>query len=554
MLNDADPPPRPDGDADARLRLYGYLTAPERRTYVAVMRLFTSTLLADLGAGEVAAALAAAERNGEVDEGESRLDTVIDRLEQLARWGNLVPGRREPAATIAEFTRSRVRYQVAKLAMRVQRDVDDMLTVAEGAREVSRELLPAIEHGLADIDHTLAALLDAEQGRGPADASARTLREQLAQQVTTLFLQHDEFAAAVRDFYAYLGSVIARYDLAPAEMAGFKHMLLEYVELIAEDVLRHSEPIVGRLGALNRRRGLLLERLGGDAAEAGAGGLPGITGSGGLGPLPPGSRGGQIELIERAPGRRAADWDGLAGWFIGGPGRPSEVDALREATSRAITALLTNVKRATGAGGVDPGRRRDLLALAARFDAAAPEDAHDLYASVFGLSSARHLGMAGDDDGLRPDLAWHTGGRVEVEVNVRTRGERAPGGQVPRVTDDPLGRAALLDEEERRRGRRTAAVAELTASAPDLAAARLSSDALEVFCELLTLAGADRDGPEERGSAADAVTGLTLRLEPRPAGEVARIGSVFGDLELHGVAVRVDVGEGMGAGAAGSDR
>ncbi|MFC3998834.1 DUF2397 domain-containing protein [Nocardiopsis sediminis] len=556
MLNDTDRPPHPDGDADARLRLYAYLTAPERRTYLVIMRLFTSTLLADLGAGEVAAVLAAAERRGEVDDGESRLDTVIDRLEQLARWGNLVPGRREPAATIAEFTRSRVRYQVAKLAMRVQRDVDDVLTVAEGAREVSRELLPAIEQGLADIEHTLTALLDAEQGRRPATtASVRTLREQLTQQVTTLFLQHDEFAAAVRDFYAYLGSVIARYDLAPAEMAGFKHMLLEYVELIAEDVLRHSEPIVGRLGSLNRRSGPLLERLGGDAADAGAGGgLPGTAITGGFGPVPHGPRGGQIELIERAPGRRAADWDGLAGWFIGGPGRPSEVDALREATSRAITALLTNVKRATGAGGVDPGRRRDLLALAARFDTAAPEEAHDLYAAVFGLSSARHLGLVGDDDALRPDLAWGAGERVEVEVNVRTRGERAPGGQVPRVTDDPLGRAALLDEEERRRGRRTAAVAELTASARDLAGARLSSDALEVFCELLTLAGADRDGPEERGSAADAVTGLTLRLEPRPAGEVARIGSVFGDLELHGVAVRVDVGEGMGAGPAGGDR
>ncbi|WP_082127161.1 DUF2397 domain-containing protein [Allosalinactinospora lopnorensis] len=523
-VNEADGPSGSPGRAPERLRLYAYLSAPERRTYLAIMRLFTSTLLADLGAGEVAAALAEAERRGEIDDGESHLDTVIDRLDQLARWGNLVPGRREPAATIAEFTRSRVRYQVAKLAMRVQRDADDVLTVAEGAREVSRELLPAIERGLADIQRTLGEALAAERGRGPGAASARSLREQLSQQFTTLFLQHDEFAAAVRDFYAYLGSVIARYDLAPAETSGFKHMLLEYVELIAQDVLRHSEPIVERLTSLNRQRSQLIPLLG-----AGAGDL-----------TPSDTRLGQTELMERAPGRRERDWAGLTDWFIGRPGRPSEVDGLREATSRAITALLTNVKRVTGTGGVDPGRRRDLLALARRFDEAAPEDAHDLYAAAFGLYSARHLAVPAEDDAPDPGRSWTEGARVDVEVNVRTRGERAPGGQIPRVSDDPLGRAVLLEEEARRKERRASAVSELAAAIPDLAGARLSAGALELFCELLTLAGASREVPSEEGRAGDPVSGLTLELRPRPAGEVARVGSAFGSLELHGVEVRLN--------------
>ncbi|ASU83219.1 DUF2397 domain-containing protein [Nocardiopsis gilva YIM 90087] len=564
MLNDADETPHPaggegtagdggdgprgaSGDLD-RLRLYSYLSAPERRTYLAIMRLFTSTLLADLGAGEVAAALAAAERRGEIDEGESRPETVVDRLEQLARWGNLVPGRREPAASIAEFTRSRVRYQVAKLAMRVQRDVDGMLTVAEGAREVSRELLPAIEQGLADIQRTLGELLAAEHGRGPEATSVRTLREQLAQQVTTLFLQHDEFAAAVRDFYAYLGSVIARYDLAPAEMSGFKHMLLEYVELIAKDVLRHSEPIVERLSTLNRQRSQLLAllgtgELGTRAADSGA--PPSATDDSGNVLVPRETRSGQTELMERSPGRRAADWDGLTGWFIGRPGRPSEVDGLRDATSRAITALLGNVKRATGVGGVDPGRRRDLLTLAGWFDAATPEAAHDLFAAAFGLFSARHLALANEDDTPDPGRTWAEGGQVDVEVNVRTRGERAPAGQLPRLSDDPLGRAELLEEEDRRKRRRDAAVNELAAAGSDLAGARLSGDALELFCELLTLAGASRDVPSEPGSAGDPITGLTLLLEPRPDGGAARIGSALGTLELHGVDVRLRVGEAL---------
>ncbi|MFW5417162.1 DUF2397 domain-containing protein [Nocardiopsis sp. CNT-189] len=511
-----------------RLRLYAYLSAPERRTYLAVMRLFTGTLLADLGAGEVAAALAAAERRGEVDEGESRLETVADRLDRLARWGNLVPGRREPAATIAEFTRSRVRYQVSKLAMRVQRDVDDMLRVAEGAREVSRELLPAIARGLADIARTLGDLDAAERGRGPGDASAGTLRERLAQQVTTVFLQHGEFAAAVRDFYAYLGSVIARYDLGPEETSGFKHMLLEYVDLIAQDVLRHSGTIVERLGSLEARRGDLLALLG--------------TGQDAF--TPNTSVVGQTELMERAPGRTPADWDGLADWFLGRPGRPSEVDEVRDATSRAISALLGNVKRSTGSGGVDPGRRRDLLTLASWFDGAEPAAAHDMYAAAFGLFSARHLALAPEDGAPDPASTWAGGEGVPVGVNVRSKGERAPGGQVPRVGDDPLGRAALLEEEARRRERRSAAVGELAAASANLAGARLSADALDLFCELLTLAGASRDAPAEQGTASDPVSGLTLVVRPRPDGAADRVGSVFGTLELHGAEVELTVAEG----------
>lgn len=37
-----------------RLTAYTYLTVPERRTYLAIMRVFTGTLLADLSAHDVA--------------------------------------------------------------------------------------------------------------------------------------------------------------------------------------------------------------------------------------------------------------------------------------------------------------------------------------------------------------------------------------------------------------------------------------------------------------------------------------------------------------------
>lgn len=193
--------PEQETDTEHRLQLYAYLQPREHhRTYLAIMRLFTSTLLADLSAGEVSSALAAAERDGRIDIGESHVDVVIPRLRQLVEWGNLVHGRRETiAASIAEFQQGSMRYQVSKLAVRVQRDVDELLRVPEGAREVSRELLPAIERGLVQLGETLATA----SARTQLDAGslpARRARELLAERVTTLFLQHAELAATVRDF------------------------------------------------------------------------------------------------------------------------------------------------------------------------------------------------------------------------------------------------------------------------------------------------------------------------------------------------------------------
>ncbi|MFC7741766.1 DUF2397 family protein [Nocardiopsis composta] len=107
-----------------------------------------------------------------------------------------------------------------------------------------------------------------------------------------------------------------------------------------------------------------------------------------------------------------------------------------------------------------------------------------------------------------------------------------------------MGRAALLEEEARRRERRSAAVGELAAASGNLAGARLSADALDLFCELLTLAGASRDAPAEQGTASDPVSGLTLVVRPRPDGAADRVGSVFGTLELHGAEVELTVAEG----------
>jgi uncharacterized protein (TIGR02677 family) len=509
------PAPDPVADEARRLKLYAYLDAREhRRTYLSIMRLFSDTLLADLSAGEVTAALTAAERRGEIAEGESRVETVITRLKQLVEWGNLVPGRREVvAASIAEFQHGSVRYQVSKLGVRVQRDADALLRTAEGAREVSRELLPAIAAGL---DELLVRLSTAsfEHGRDPRSETAVRAGERLAEQVTTLFLQHGELAATVRDFYAYLGQVVTRYHLAPEEISGFRNLLVEYIQMVVEDVLRYTPSIAE-----------ILTRD--EFASARAHLLDLLTPSGSLG-----------ADVERSRGRTAADWAELTDWFVDRPGRPSQVTALREATARAIGTLLATVKRATSGGGPEPGRRAELLRLAAWFDSSTQDQAHVLAAAAFGIYSARNLLLSPEHDGDDERTPWADGPVCDVEVNVRGRGDRAARGRTSRIMEDPLGRERLLADARRADERQAAAVAELAGAARDLSGATLSADALGTLCTLLTDAMAQRERASDAGEAVDPVGGLSLRLRPA-AGESTAIRTVGGTLTLTDTAVEV---------------
>ncbi|HEX3816015.1 MAG TPA: DUF2397 domain-containing protein [Mycobacteriales bacterium] len=481
--------------ADDRLSLYRYLAAPDRRAYLPIMRLFASTLLADLSAGEVAAALATEETAGRIEPGQASIAVVVPRLSQLVRWGNLVAGRRETvAASIAEFQHGGVRYQISKLGVRVQRDADALIRVPEGAREVSRELLPAIDRGLAALGEALAAAL-AEERRDPSSARTAAARDTLAEGVVTLFLQHAELAATVRDFYAYLGQVLTRFDLAPDEIAGFRNLLVEYIQLVVDDVLRHTPAIGARLLQLAGVRSELLRLL-----RSGSGLAGGELAGGGD--------------VERSRGRTAAEWDELTGWFVDAPGRPSQVSALRQATGRAVGGLLAAVKRVTAGGSPRPARRSALLKLAGWFDAATPAQAHALYASAFGLYSARHLGAAPELDADNEHTRWQDGPLVEVTVSVRSRGERAAAGRGSRIQADPMGDELLRMRARDRADRRAAAVAELAAAAGRLPEANLSRPALDVLCELLGSAMAARDNVSEVGVGTDPVHHLRLVISP----------------------------------------
>ncbi|MFI9580317.1 TIGR02677 family protein [Streptomyces sp. NPDC052236] len=526
-------------EAWQRLSAYTYLSAPERLEHVAIMRVFCGTLLADLAVPDVLAKLA--DSGGPA----AGLDaeTLAVRLEQLVRWGNLLRSSHSvKASSITEYQRARSRYQLSKLGERIQREADEVLAGADTAREVSSELLALVERGLREL---------ADLARGPGGVGAQDALER----VSTIFVQFTEFADSVRDFYAYLGQVLARYDLDSAEYQGFKELLLDYVEAITEDVSFRAPRIATVLNVLWPRLPDLLDRL-----DAHARGLAGVSLS------PEGESGIRVQ---RSRGREMADWEGLRGWFADVEGQGSQVDQLRDATLRALQSLLANAKRMLRSASGEMSRRKDLLRLARWFDEAAPEEAHDIAVAAFGLYSARHLGVPPAMDEVVPAYtSWWTGPVVEVPVALRERGSRAQRGRASAVEDHSQQKRRLQQAARDRAAARQAAADELRSASGHFARVRLTSAALALLLELLATALGNAqlrrvEGPgmgQTDGFALDAAQSedaeLGIRLTVRRiAGAHTVLDSVDGELLLDDLELIVEssaVPEGREIGASAS--
>jgi uncharacterized protein (TIGR02677 family) len=452
----------------ARLRLYRYLSASEADDYVAIMGLFSDALLAEWSAQDLA------------DQGiDLPIEVIQARCKYLVAVGNLLLSPREVRVTsIAEYQSQPARYTVSALGARLHREVALFLALTGGAREVPRELLALVAEGLVVLDP------GAEQ-------------EVLAGAVSTLFGQFYEFAASVTDFYTYIGSVVTRSDLDGEEWAGFKHLLLDYLDSIVESVRRHTPSITAALQRLRPTLPDLLSRI--SANDGGFAALEAASPSG--------------ESVERARGRSMSDWDQLEAWFAGAGARQ-----LRDAAHQAVGALLSSLKRINASATKETSLRRHFVKLAAWFDAATPADAHVLAAAAFGLYGARHLGVALDDeigDALPASASWWTSPSAPVPIALRERAERVARGRASHAADHRAQKERLWATRSAEAERRATACAELLAVRGHLTEARLSEAAMTVLLELLANAttGQVATLPDHR---------LTLRLIASPGATVVR--------------------------------
>ncbi|KAE8762244.1 TIGR02677 family protein [Georgenia thermotolerans] len=490
----------PDSEeATARLDLFRYLTADLAGEYRAIMSLFGSTLLADLSAAEVSDGLA---QRGVV----LSVEEVTTRCEQLERWGNLVRGIRDArVATVQDYVRSRARYQASKLGVRVHREAEAIVAAGDGAREVARELLGATAETLDRIVARMAAATDAR----PVDAEA------LSGDVTTVFNNQRLFSDSVRDFYAYVNTVLTRYDLAGEEYQQFKRLLLDYIDLLTADVARHAPVVARRFAALEPVL---------DDVLAALAGLPTLQSA--------------DARTERLPGRTREDWEHVRGWYTGADGR-SGPETLRMAADQALGQLLANTKRMLASAGTGVSRRADLLKLAAWFDGADADQAHRLYAAAFGAYPARHL-LGGPEEPDPRDGAttsWWAATPVEVPLSLRERGDRGARGRTSSVPDPGLDRVRLLAEAQGVADARAAAVRELVA-AGRLDGAEVSPAALSLLLGQLTRLLAVHPQLEAAARATDTDLGLTLEAVPDPAATTT-LRTPDGDLTVHGLVLEV---------------
>ena len=452
----------------SRQGLFRYLTADESADYLAIMDLFSATLLTDPSATEVSAQLA--ERGLAIAR-----DVAEARCRQLVAWGNLVPSLRDAkVSTVAEYIRSRSRYQVSKLGGRLHREAVAILHASDGAREVARELLGQIVQSLDRI----LVMLD----RNEIDAGS------LAGEVTTVFGNQRLFTDSIRDFYAYLAGILSRYDLGGEEYAHFKELLLVYIDLITADVNRHAPAVAHRIG-------LVLKLI--DPLLAALARLPGLT-------LPDGTP------VERAEGRTRTDWEELAYWYDAhGASGPEQ---LRAAAGQALGQLITNAKRLLDSSGTGFSRRADFLRLARWFSAADDDGAHRLYAAAFGAYPSRHLLFGPDEPDPRagPTTSWWDSDPVHVPVSLRERGDRAMRGRSSRVPDPTADRLRLTAEARREAEQRQAAAAELALTG-SLHGAHISPAARNLLLDLVAgLLARHRD------ETVDHDVGLRLRAIPGP--------------------------------------
>jgi uncharacterized protein (TIGR02677 family) len=214
---------------------------------------------------------------------------------------------------------------------------------------------------------------------------------------------------------------------------------------------------------------------------------------------------------------RRARWEGLCAWFLPPDGARPRVEQLHLVARRAIIALLQVLDRIT------ESRRRASSAVAdfrelARWFTVVPAqgDLHRLWATVFGLSSARHAHLGHPDPELVSSSAtWVDAPPVEVSALLRSSGRAERFSRTGRVRDVGAIKAVRAEQALAERAQLEAAWNMLDTDGP-VRLSRFGSLDHRVFERLLELLGralASRptSSGTRRGTTTDGKIEIVLR-------------------------------------------
>ncbi|OOC54248.1 MULTISPECIES: TIGR02677 family protein [Nocardiopsis] len=484
-----------------RFRLFNFTRRDDHVTYLWILRAMDrlrEVHQVQVAPDDVAAALRelaashdqvpVADRNLRDRLDELHADRVVHRFDDASRAGNLTRYRNRQSV-----------YQFSELGYRAYQSVENLL----GARIEDVNLSRLV---FSEVLDDLRAL---------AEANRTGQDEQVYRRLSRLDSAMEDMGRRSAQFHVTLGEILRSTDASPDMFLRHKNALLVHMSDFTAELDRY------------------LPRLDRAVREVEATGL--------------------ATLLSRASGRderlfmerdeRLADWRrrwrALRAWFASDDDAiPTRAAELHSATRSAVSGVIALLRQITEAqrGGVN---RSTQLRHLAEWVFNTPDDgaAHALMGAAFNVRSARHLGVAHDDEEqITPNTTWWDAPGVEVSVTLFRSGT-APTTGVPKpVRRNPGAQARLRGRQAAgRAAEREAAARLIERGAHD----RVLDEAdTRVLLRLVTRALEGRTVVAGRlSSAAGAGDGTMVRLVPDPAGSTVRTSQ--GRLHLPGLRLEV---------------
>ncbi|MFP4311822.1 MAG: TIGR02677 family protein [Nitriliruptoraceae bacterium] len=484
---------------DHRLRLFAWLSGPDRQLYLWLLRVFDRARRAYEVRLTTAQIQTAMTELAAADPAVPQASDLTGSLDALVDWGVLDRSQDSGrVASIAEYRRRASVYQLTELGFLAHNAVERVI-----AARPDEAQLKAI--ALGTILEDLAALKEANLAGDPV--AVHRLLDRLHGVLTDL-------ADRAARFYLVIGELARTEDARPETFLRHKDLLLDHLRTFHAELARYG-PLIGAAVEDVRRSGE--DALAELAAQAD--------------PSP------FATPVERAA-RWREHWDGIVAWFVGGPDDRATIDRLDARTTSAIADLAALLRQVTEARRSGVSRDAQLRELAAWCWAAPSDtDAAALWSLAAGVRSARHLAIAADDpEATRADRSWWQAPPVPVSTTLREHGRAPSPGRPAPLPDDRLAR----EYGRRRQLAQRAAQAEAARSLLDapLHDRVLIDQEVALLLRLLDRALQTRTVTSGRIRADSSEVGIRLRLRPDPVG--SRVRTRVGVLTLPKVRLEIE--------------
>ncbi|TVR38275.1 MAG: DUF2397 family protein, partial [Nitriliruptor sp.] len=311
---------------DHRLRLFGWLSGPDRQLYLWLLRIFDRarrTYEVRLTTEQVAAAL---DELTDDDPTIPRASDLPGSLDALVDWGVLDRSQDSGrVSSIAEYRRRASVYQLTELGFVAHNAVERVI-----AARPDEAQLKAI--ALGTILEDLAALKEANLAGDPV--AVHRLLDRLHGVLTDL-------ADRAARFYLVIGELARTEDARPETFLRHKDLLLDHLRTFHAELSRYG-PLIG--AAVQ------------DVQATGEDGLVDLAAQADPSPF--------ATPVERAA-RWREHWDGIVAWFVGDHEQTATIDRLDARTTSAIADLASLLRQVTEARRSGVSRDAQLRELAA---------------------------------------------------------------------------------------------------------------------------------------------------------------------------------------------